>query len=173
VLIVSQRGYDTPNFDEIEDLMGPGPADLSALGGETSVEPILLAEDTSSETAVDAKQQPQAIDAEADEKTTDAAKQSGGFAPYVEWAIAAGIGATIVVLALLGLLFFSTAVYFITVGLIAYGLWRNRRSNDIYIVLLGCALIFVCTAMYFLWTELGRYQFEIKAKQRVSMNSPG
>jgi hypothetical protein len=40
-----------------------------------------------------------------------------------------------------------------------------RKTNDLYTVILGCALIAILTGIYCLWLEWGRYQFDTKARQ--------
>ena len=50
----------------------------------------------------------------------------------------------------------------------------GRKTNTVFVVILGCVLAAVLTSVYCLWMELVRYKFDIKAqdaKQRVSMVS--
>ena len=78
-----------------------------------------------------------------------------------------GIGLGVFVLLALGwlnLFYFSTALYTISIGLVGYGIWKGRATNNIYTMFMACALLAVLTAVYCLWLELGRYQFEIKPK---------
>ncbi len=54
-------------------------------------------------------------------------------------------------------------------------LWLGHKTNTVYVVILGCVLAAVLTAVYCLWTEMERYNFDIKAqeaKQRVTMTAP-
>ena len=72
-------------------------------------------------------------------------------------------------------LFFSTALYIIALGFIAYGVWKSSASSTVYMVILASALVAILTAMYFLWIEIRRYNFDIKAKdakQRVVISQP-
>ena len=96
--------------------------------------------------------------------------------------VAAAIGLPVIVL--LGAFLFaggtigaiSTAVYIIILGYIPLGLWIERKTNTVFVVILGCVLAALLTAVYCLWMELGRYKFDIKAqdaKQRVSVVWPG
>jgi hypothetical protein len=39
-------------------------------------------------------------------------------------------------------------------------------------VLLACALVAMLTAIYCLWSELGNYEFNIKAKTRTGLSAP-
>jgi hypothetical protein len=92
---------------------------------------------------------------------------------YLAWAGA--IAAVVVLLALgwLEVLCISTALYVVSMGLVSYGIWQGRRSNSIYTVLLACALAAVLTALYCLWLEAGRYQFDVNARDarpRVGMS---
>lgn len=89
----------------------------------------------------------------------------------LDWVIAGGIALVLLLLALVGLFNFSTAFYVVAVGVLAYTLWKMRELNDLYTVILGFALIAILTAVYCLWLEVGRYQFDTKAreaKQRAS-----
>ena len=91
---------------------------------------------------------------------------------YLEWAGVIAIPAIILALAWLGVWYFSTAFYVISVGLIPYGIWKGRETNTVYTVILGCTLVAVLTAIYCLWLEVGRYNFDVKAKQRVGLSRP-
>ncbi len=95
----------------------------------------------------------------------------------LDWAIAGGIAVVMLLLAVLGLFNYATAIYVVAVGLVVYAMWKMRETNDLYTVVLGCALIAILTAIYCLWLEWGRYQFDTRAreaKQRVSAPwSPG
>jgi hypothetical protein len=83
------------------------------------------------------------------------------------FALGVAIAAVLVLLALalIHVLYFSTGLYLISIGLIVYATWRDRATNTVYAVILGCALAAVLTAMYCLWLELDRYQLDIKARQ--------
>jgi hypothetical protein len=94
---------------------------------------------------------------------------------YLEYAGLACIPLILLVLGYFGVVFFSTALYLIALGLIPYGIWKGRETNTVFTVILGCALAAVFTAIFCLWMEFGRYQFDVKAqevKQRVSMVQP-
>jgi hypothetical protein len=84
---------------------------------------------------------------------------------YIEWAVLAVVGVTLAALALFGLICFSTALYLVAMMAVAYVLWIERSTSTVYTVILGCALTAVLTSVYVLWIELGRYQFDIKARR--------
>jgi hypothetical protein len=74
----------------------------------------------------------------------------------------------------IGLIFLATAVYFIAISVISYTIWVERKTNTVYTVMLGCALAAAVTCFYCLWLELGRYNFDIgakNAKSRVQVQS--
>jgi hypothetical protein len=128
----------------------------------------VAAEDVASEDFVAEIDPPDEAEAAAAEKK---AKPQSKLMANLDWAIAGGVAVILLVVGLVGLLNFSTAVYAISVGLVFLAFWRGRRTNDLYTVILGCALIAVLTAVYCLWQEVGRYRFDIKAreaKQHVS-----
>jgi hypothetical protein len=92
---------------------------------------------------------------------------------FVEWGAIVGVPVILLGIAFLHLLYFATVIYVVSVALIPYAIWKGRQTNSVYTVILGCALVAVLTAVYCLWLEVGRYQFDIKAreaKQRVSMS---
>ena len=94
---------------------------------------------------------------------------------YLEYAGLACIPLILLVLGYSEVVFFSTALYLIALGLIPYGIWKGRETNTVFTVILGCALAAVFTAIFCLWMEFGRYQFDLKAqevKQRVTMVQP-
>jgi hypothetical protein len=83
--------------------------------------------------------------------------------------IALGIAAS-------GAIFYSTAVCIIVVGYIPLALWAARRTNSVFVVLLGCALAALLVGVYCLWMELASCKFDIKAQEakqkKVSMTWP-
>jgi hypothetical protein len=104
-----------------------------------------------------------------------AVKEPFKLPPYMEYAAAAGVAVILVVLAVLGLFSVPTAIYLIALAAIPYGLWKGRQMLDVYVLLLACALAAVLTAVYFMCLEIGRYRYDIKAreaKQRVVMSEP-
>lgn len=69
----------------------------------------------------------------------------------------------------------STAVYVIVLGYIPLALWLGRKTNTVFVVMLGCILAAVFTGCYCLWMYMGRYKFDVKAqaaKQRVTLIEP-
>jgi hypothetical protein len=92
--------------------------------------------------------------------------------PYVEWCGVAGVAVVLLAIAFFGLLSFPTAIYLISLGLIPYGIWKNRKTTNVYVVILACALAAILTAIFCLWLELGRYKYHIKAKPRVAVSAP-
>ncbi len=157
---------ENPNLDALkvsgEEAVSAEPAaiaspDLAAPTGEATAEPV------------------QAEQAETETAEVEGAKEPGNLLVYLEWGGAIGIPAIILAFAWLEVLYFSTALYAISVGFIPYGIWQGRKTNTVYTVILGCTLVAVLTAIYCLWLEVGRYRFDIKAqnaKQRVGMSQP-
>jgi hypothetical protein len=84
---------------------------------------------------------------------------------YMEWGGAFLLFIVLLTAASLRIIFFSTAVYVIVVGLVCYAIWKSRATNTVYIVILGCTLVAILTAVYCLWTELDRYDFDVKARK--------
>ena len=109
----------------------------------------------------------------AEAETAGERPAKGGKLPFPwEWGVGIAIPVVILALVLLQVLYFSTAIYLVSVGLVAFGVWRSRETNSAYTVLLACALVAILTAIYCLWAELGRYQFDLRAKQHSSLSTP-
>ena len=89
----------------------------------------------------------------------------------LEWGVGVAIPVVLLAMVFLHLLYLSTAIYLVSVGLVAFGVWRERETSTAYTVLLACALVAILTAIYCLWAELGRYQFDVRAKQRSSLSA--
>lgn len=112
---------------------------------------------------------------EEEEGEEQAPQEPSQMPAFMEWAAAIGVPLILLVLALLHLFSFTTAIYLIAVGFIPFGLWKYRDAVDVYSLLLACALAAVTTAVYFMCLEMGRYRFDLRAreaKQRVSMSQP-
>lgn len=123
----------------------------------------------------EASQEPTPEEGTAEEPAEGPAKPSRELPPKVEWGAVAGVSVLLFVLALAGLLYFATAIYVISIGMVGYGIWKGRETNSVYTVFLGCTLVAVLTAIYCLWMELGRYHYDVKARearQRVSFSAP-
>jgi hypothetical protein len=108
-----------------------------------------------------------------EEEAEEAEKEPYQLPPYVEWGGAIGIPLILLVLGWFQIIYFSTAIYLIAVGFIPYGIWKGRATNTVFTVFLACALAAVLTGLYCLWLEIGRYQFDVKAreaKHRISMS---
>ena len=93
------------------------------------------------------------------------------------WPYFAELGAVIaiplllVVLAVVQIIYLPTAIWLIGLGLVPYGIWKGRDTSA-YTIFLGCVLVAILTAIYFLWIELVRYNYEIKVRSgrsRVTM----
>jgi hypothetical protein len=140
-------------LDPIEDL---APVDLAAEMPATETLPPPAAEPISQDEAV----------AEPTVATTATASR---LPQYLEWGALVGIPVVLVALATVQFIYFATALYLLSAGFVGYGIWRGRATGTIYTVLLGCAVIAILTALYCLWIELGRYQFNIRAKPPYSM----
>ncbi len=122
----------------------------------------VAAEDAVAETE---KVEEPAEETPAEEKPEKEAKPPSKLMANLDWAIAGGIAALLLLLGLSGLLNLATAVYAISVALVLFAIWKSRQTNDMYTVILGCALIAILTAVYCLWMEVGRYRFDIKARE--------
>lgn len=100
-------------------------------------------------------------------------KEQNNQSALIEWVGAVGVLLILLAIAWLGMLNFSTAIYLIAVAFVPFGIWKGRKTSTIFTVILGCTLIAVLTAVYFLWVEFGRYQFDVKArdgKHRIGMS---
>ncbi|MEN6407311.1 MAG: hypothetical protein ABFC77_12675 [Thermoguttaceae bacterium] len=152
---------DLPPLDQpLDETDLPPAADLPAV--EAPLDEILASETPVAEQPSDAKSEPS--EPAAAESVEPLSKEPRDLSSVWEYG---GLGLGVVVLLAIGwlhLVYFSTAIYVISVGLVGYGIWKGRRTNSIFTVFLACALLAVLTAVYCLWLELGRYQFEVKAK---------
>ena len=149
---------ENPDFDALQV-----PAE-----GEAAVEPVAEIKDfaVSDEELAESVESLDESAAETDEEVEDgSAKERSKMSQYIEWGSVGGISVILLILAVCGILSYATAFYLIAVGLVPYGIWLGRETNTVYTVILGCALIGVLTAIYCLWMEVGRYQFEINAKK--------
>jgi len=105
----------------------------------------------------------------ADEKT------GGDRSRYLVIGGVIGVPVVFLVIAWLGLLNYSTAVYITCLGFLPLVLWMGRKTNTVYTVFLGCIIAVLLTCVYLLWVVLGKYNFDVKAqeaKQRVGMVQP-
>ena len=121
-----------------------------------------------SETPEEAKETKKPVDLFADEKKAD-------MTPLFLTVGVLGLAVVLLVIAWAGLWDYSTAVYVIGLIFIPLLLWMGRKTNTIYVVLLGCVIAGLMTSIYFLWIVLAKYHFDIKAseaKQRVGMVQP-
>jgi hypothetical protein len=92
-----------------------------------------------------------------------------------EWVALGCLALALLAVGYFGVIFFSTAIYAIALVSIGYSIWLGRKTNTVYTVFLGCALAAVVTIAYFLWLEIGRYQFDVRARgatSRVSVLFP-
>ena len=170
---MSNFDEDNPNFEDLDDLMTPGD-DLAPLEPDMELpdelpvlEPVEI-EDVPVEDEPAPPEQEGASESEADEQPLE---KPAGLPSYM--GLAGAVAGAVIVLALVFLqfIYFGMAIYAISVGLVLYGIWKERETNTVYTALLGCALIAVLTAVYCLWIELGRYQFDISAKRQASVSS--
>jgi hypothetical protein len=150
---VNGKSPDLSNLELPDDEMAP--VELAAELPEAEAPPIVVDQQ-------DDQSHP-------DEEATAAGEKPDQVPQYIEWGGMIGIPVLLLILALMHLIYFATAVYLISIGFVGYGIWKNRETSSIYIVLLGCALIAILTALYCLWIELGRYDFNIRAKQPLTM----
>jgi hypothetical protein len=157
---------DNFNFEEMnlpdEDLTLPGeePAQVELADESPTASPVMAEEEAVVEKVEDAE-----------EKKKDSDKLNF----YLICAGAAAVPLLLIILAVVDMIFISTAIYAVCLGLIPFGLWMERKTNTISIVFLGCTLAAILTAAYCLWIELGRYNFDIRAreaKERTVMTQP-
>lgn len=164
------------------------PAEAAPTGGadsEASFSPDPEASEAAAEVAAEVEFAEEAAEqSEADQRDDEEGEegeQPGEEAPpsklpvYLEYAGLACIPLILLALGYTEIVFFSTVLYLIGLGLIPYGIWKGRETNTVFTVILGCALAAVFTAIFCLWMEFGRYRFDVKAqevKQRVSMAQP-
>jgi hypothetical protein len=113
---------------------------------------------------------------EENEEEEEAEEKKPSKLPVILPAVAAiGLPVIAVGLAAVDILYFSTAIYIVLLGYIPLALWLSRKTNTVFVVILGCVVAAVLTACYCLWMELGRYKYDVKAqeaKQRVTMVEP-
>jgi len=157
-LTVANVEGENPDFDALQV-----PAE-----GEAAIEP---AEEGKPDAALDVEvaETAEALDESAEEAAEEgeeaSVKERSKLSLYIEWACAICIPLVLLILAICGVLSYATAIYVIAVGFVPYGIWKGRETNTVYTVVLGCALIAVLTAIYCLWMEVGRYHFQINAKE--------
>lgn len=100
-------------------------------------------------------------------------KKSGKKSLLVEAVAAIGLPVVCAGLFLANIIYLSSAIYLLGLCYVPLGMWMGRRSNTLYSVLVGGALVAVMTASFYLWIELRKHDFDIKAKgSRVSMIQP-
>jgi hypothetical protein len=176
--VVGEEGAEevTPAEEPASDLLSEElPVDMESVepiepveteGEPTEIEPVAETESLPPEEP--------AADVEEQEEVEEP-KEPNKRALYLEIAGAVGIPLILLAIAVFHVVYFSTALYLIAVGLVPYGIWKGRETNTAYSAILGCALIAVLTAVYVLWIEIGRYQFDIKAseaKGRAAVSRP-
>lgn len=178
---------ENPNFDELKMPGEEAAAEEPILEDESAPvdgadEPLQAVEATDAEAveAEDAEVKAEEGKAEEEEKTDESEKEEAekeaGKLPLV-LELAGVIGVPVILLALFWfqIIFFSTSLFLIGIGLIPYGLWKGRKSNTVFAVFLGCSVAALLTASYCLWSVLRKSDFDLKAqeaKQRVSMLPP-
>jgi hypothetical protein len=87
-----------------------------------------------------------------------------------------GVPVGLILLALNGTLAYWTSGYAVAMAFIPYVLWKGRATSTVFTVFLGCVLAAELTAIYVLFVELSRYEFDMKARtgkqQRVAVVQP-
>jgi hypothetical protein len=169
---VAKIDGDTPNFDHLNIPKGePAPAEHAA---EPEVVEVAEAQPAASEAPAEEIKEFEPL-ADKEEIEEEEEKQPSKL-PVVLPALAAiGLPVIALALAVLGMVYFSTAIYIILLGYVPLALWLGRKTNTVFVVILGCVVAAVLTACYCLWMELGRYKYDVKAqeaKQRVTMTEP-
>jgi hypothetical protein len=163
--------------DKVEDEVvgsGEGPADAASAPAEEPAAPVEVKESGAPEEVKETegpeedKETKKPVDLFADEKKTD-------LTPFL--AIGGVLCLAVVIFLIAWALRWnnSTAVYFIGLTFIPLLLWLGRKTNTVYVVLLGCVIAVLMTCVYCLWTVLAWYHFDVKASQatqRVSMAQP-
>jgi hypothetical protein len=183
--MVAKIDDELPNFDNLDDLMSPGDDDLAPLepildepGLEelTAETPILEepAESTAEGEPAMVEGEPPELDAETPDVSEEKpARKAVALPLQLEWIAVIGIAVAVFALAFMNLVTFGTAMYVSAVVVVIGLMWISRARSTIYTMLLACALVAVMTAVYCLWTELGRYHFNMSGKLRASVSAPG
>ncbi len=139
------------------------PPDEPAPEEAKEIEP--LEEVKESEAPEEVKETKKPVDIFADEKKAD-------MTPLFLILGVLGLAVVFLLIAWLGYLNFSTAVYFSGLTFMPLLLWLGRKTNTVYVVFLACVIAVLMTCIYFLWVKLAEYHFDVKAseaKQRVGM----
>jgi hypothetical protein len=152
-----------PDFESLlnSETVEPEAAEPSALPAVARAVEVAAEGVAAEDAAPEAEKAEEPEEIEAEKK----AKPSSPLKVYMDWAIAGGVAALLLLVALVGLLNFSTVLYAVSVGLVLFAIWKYRQTNDLYTVMLGFCLIAILTAVYCLWLEVGRYRFDVKAKE--------
>ncbi len=138
-----------------------------------SGEPAVLTEESAADVAgapIEAK--PDEKKNEKDEDEIAEGKEPNKLPDYLALGGAIFVPLILLALAWFQYLYFSTAIYFVGLVFIPYGVWLGRKKNTVYTVFLACVAASLLTAAYFLWIEIGRYNFDLgaqEAKQRASV----
>jgi hypothetical protein len=165
--VSTSDGHD-PDFDDL-NLMAPE----SLLAEEPPAEPLAEPAATEGEPVkIEAGEAAESPPEAAGEPAAESVAKRRKLPFPSEWGIGVAIPVVLLVLVVLQVLYLSTAIFLICVALVGFGIWRDRETNTVYTVLLGCALVAILTALYCLWAEMGRYQFDVRAKQRTSLSAP-
>jgi hypothetical protein len=126
-------------------------------------------EPETTEEAKEAKEAKKPVDLFADEKKTD-------MTPFLLVAGVLGLTVLLLLVAWAGYWNFPSAVYVSGLTFVPLLLWLSRKTNTVYVVLLGCGIVVLMTSIYLLWVRLADdYRFDVKAseaKQRVGMVQP-
>lgn len=152
----------------LEDLPGLAEnADTAAEVKEVEAAAV-LDEAEAPEAHEEVKEAKRPVDLFADEKKTDRT-------PFLLVAGAFGLAVVFLILASAKFWYYSTALYFAGLIFIPTLLWLGRKTNTVYVALLGCIIAVLMTSIFFMWRSWAKYEFDIRAadvKQRVSMVRP-
>jgi hypothetical protein len=182
---VANTEGDIPNFDNL-DLLGdehaaaeptaePAEPEIVEINEGEPAAAVLPAEEEAEPVRLADEKEEERKEHEPDERLFEE-KEPSKLPLYLPVAVAIGLPVIALALALVNVWTYSTAVYVIALGFIPLGLWLGRKTNTVYVVIMGCVLAALLTAVYCLWMYLARYNFDVKAqdaKQRVSMVLPG
>jgi hypothetical protein len=169
--IVANVKDDHPNVDEPDNIPGEiePEAEISPEALETltevpeGIEPIAV-EQPVGEEEPKAEEQPAVEEKPKEEE--EYWEEPSKLPLYLEIVLLVGIPLILAGLVLSSLLDWAIAVYVICAGLVPYMLWKSRKTNTIFTILLGCTLVAILTAILFLWVEISKgYKGDINARE--------
>ena len=130
-----------PDFESLlsSETVAPDAAEEPALETAPMVEVVAEDAGAATEKAEEPGAEGPAEEKPEEEPAEKEAKPAGKLMAYLDWVIAGGVAAGLLLLALVGLLNLSTAIYAVSVVAVVSAIWKARQTNDLYTVMLGCA----------------------------------